>query len=69
MSRQGGQEPGDAPPQADLEADRAESADGLPLPPEDDAEARRARDAGQSDDEDAAQRELDGTIAAERGAD
>ena len=55
------------------EADRAESADGLPLPPPDDAETRLARDAGEPekvpDEEDAEQRELAGEISAERGAD
>jgi hypothetical protein len=66
--------PEDARRDADLaESDRAEGADGLPLPPAEDAETRRARDSGQSDEpgdgEDAAQRDLDGTIAAERGAD
>jgi hypothetical protein len=66
--------PEDARREADLaESDRAESADGLPLPPVDDEETRLARDAGEADErgdgKDAAQRELDGTIAAERGAD
>jgi hypothetical protein len=53
------------------ESDRAESADGLPLPPADDAEASRAR--GEPDEgageEDAERRGLDGAVAAERGAD
>ena len=63
--------PGDARREADLaESDRAEAADGLPLPPADDAETRRAPESDERpDEEDAAQRELDGTIAAERGAD
>jgi len=73
MTRKDGT-PEDARRDADLaESDRAEGADGLPLPPADDAETRRARDAGEPDEpgdgEDAAQRDLDGTIAAERGAD
>lgn len=59
---------------ADLaEADRAESADGLPLPAPDDPEARLGRDAGAPEkapgEEDAEQRELAGEISAERGAD
>jgi hypothetical protein len=64
----------EAPRTADLaEADRAESADGLPLPAPDDAATRLARDAGEPEkapgEEDAQQRELAGEISAERGAD
>lgn len=59
---------------ADLvESDRAASADGLPLPPPDDAEKRLADDAGEPEDaaektEDEEQ-DLASKISAERGAD
>jgi len=66
--------PEDVHQTADLaRSDRAESADGLPLPAPDDAETRLARDAGEPEkapgEEDAEQRELAGEISAERGAD
>ena len=55
------------------ESDRAESADGLPLPPPDDAEKRLARDTGDaegaSDDEEAEEQDVVEQMSAERGAD
>jgi hypothetical protein len=74
MRREGPDGPDESKRTADLaEADRAESADGLPLPGPDDAETRLARDAGAKEEapgeEDAEQRELAGEISAERGAD
>lgn len=74
MTRDRADDPDEAPRTADLaEADRAEAADGLPLPAPDDAETRLARDAGEPEkapgEEDADQRELAAEISAERGAD
>jgi len=74
MTREGTDGPDDTPRAAGLaEADRAESADGLPLPAPDDAETRLARDAGELEkapgEQDADHRELAAEISAERGAD
>jgi hypothetical protein len=54
------------------ESDRAASADGLPLPPPDDAETRLARDTGEPEDaeeEEAEEPDLVEQITDERGAD
>ena len=66
--------PEDVRQAADLtESDRAESADGLPLPPPDDAETRVARETGEaeetSDDEEGEEQDVVEQISAERGAD
>lgn len=65
--------PEDVRQAADLaESDRAASADGLPLPPADDAEKRLADDAGEPEDAAESEGEEQGAaeqIAAERGAD
>ena len=51
MRREGPDAPDESKRTADLaEADRAQSADGLPLPGPDDAETRLARDAGAKDE-------------------
>ncbi len=74
MRREGNDAPDEAPRTADLaEANRAESADGLPLPAPDDAETRLARDAGEPVDASKAEEDEENDvaeeIAAERGAD
>ncbi|HET9155198.1 MAG TPA: hypothetical protein VFN91_00945 [Myxococcaceae bacterium] len=66
--------PEDVRQAADLaESDRAESADGLPLPPPDDPETRLARDTGKpAEAAEVREGEEQGVaeqIAAERGAD
>jgi len=54
------------------QSDRAESADGLPLPPPEDDEARLARDAGEAEDateDEEAEQGVAEQTSAERGAD
>ena len=65
--------PEDVRQAADLaESDRAESADGLPLPPPDDDETRLARDTGETEDaaeDEDEEQDVVEQMSAERGAD
>jgi hypothetical protein len=65
--------PEDVRQAADLaESDRAESADGLPLPPPDDDETRVARDTGETEDaaeDEEEEQDVVEQMSAERGAD
>ncbi|HEY3587219.1 MAG TPA: hypothetical protein VGK85_08700 [Myxococcaceae bacterium] len=66
--------PEDVRKAADLaESDRAESADGLPLPPPGDDDTRLARDTGEpedaAEDEEGEEQDVVEQISAERGAD